>query len=69
MTTLEALDRLETAGFSREQSAAIVAAFNDQAEDRLATKADLSALEARLYRALWMQGGTLAALILAAKFL
>ena len=34
-----------------------------------ATKADLAELRADLYRALWIQGGALAALILAARLL
>ncbi len=44
MTTLEALERLETAGFDREQAAAIVASFDDASTDRLATKGDLAEL-------------------------
>ena len=37
--------------------------------DDLATKADIAALEGRIYRALWMQGAAIAGLILAAKLL
>ena len=72
MTTLEALDQLENAGFNRTQARAIVAAF-EQGDARRVTKGELDAalaqLKADLYRALWAQGGALAALILAAKLL
>ena len=50
---------LENPGISQEQARAI-----GKVED-LASKADLADLRADLYRALWIQGGTLAALVVA----
>ena len=70
--TLTAAQDLEAAGFERKQAEAIAKAIN-HGDERAATKADLEAaiagLEGRLYRALWMQGAAIAALILAAKLL
>ena len=48
MTTLEALERLEAAGFSREQAAAIIAGI-DLKHAQLAKKNDLALLK-------WMLG-------------
>ena len=71
MTTLEALDQLETAGFNRDQARAIVASF-EQGDARLATKGDIAQLTARvdqmasradLYRALWIQTGAIVAAV------
>ena len=71
MTTLEALDQLETAGFNRDQARAIVASF-EQGDARLATKSDIAHLTARvdqmasradLYRALWIQTGAIVAAV------
>ncbi len=73
MTTLEALDQLETAGFNRDQARAIVASF-EQGDARLATRADLATfqaatkaelaqLEARIFRALWIQTGAIVAAV------
>ena len=70
--TLTAAHDLEAAGFERRQAEAIAKAIN-HGDERAATKADLEAaiagLRADLYRALWMQGAAIAALILAAKLL
>lgn len=56
MTSLEAFERLESAGFEKEKARAIVAAFNVQAENRLATKADLSDLQSSNTLLKWMVG-------------
>ena len=59
-TTLNALEKLETAGFNRDQATAIVATFEQADSEQaaiLATKADLQSgladLRADLYRALF----------------
>ena len=58
--TLEAAHRLEDAGMDRKHAEAVAAAIR-QGQGNLVTTADLSALEARLYRALWIQAaGTIA---------
>ena len=77
-TTFNALTAtrdLEAAGFERKQAEAMHRAATAE-RDELATKADLAelradlaTLKADLYRAFWMQGGAIAALILAAKLL
>lgn len=81
-TTFNALTTtrdLEAAGFERKQAEALAEAMHRAAtaeRDELAAKADLAelradlaTLKADLYRAFWMLGGALAALILAAKLL
>ena len=74
--TLSAAQDLEAAGFESAQAEALAAQLRIAAgavHDALATKADLNAaiagLEGRICRALWMQGGAIAALILAARLL
>ena len=70
--TYAAAKRLREAGFDEDQAEAAVTMVRDAVgadRDALATKADLAALEGRIYRALWMQGAALAALILAARLL
>ena len=81
--TRQAVRRLEAAGIETRQAEAIVSEMRDAGaagrEERAtkagleATKADvevtIGTLRADLYRALWMQGGAIAALILAAKLL
>ena len=60
--THQAVRRLEAAGIETRQAEAIVSEVRDAATaDRadLATKADLAALEARMYRALWIQAAAL----------
>lgn len=76
--TLTAVQNLEAAGFERRQAEAIATAIN-HGDERAATKADLDALESRmhadlaalradLYRALWIQGGAIVAILTALRF-
>ena len=73
---LETTHDLEAAGFDRRQAEAIAKAI-DHGDDRAATKGDLDILatnhEARmtamLYRALWIQGGAVIAILTALRFL
>ena len=71
--TLNAMRRLEEAGMDRAQAEATVETMRD-AHAELATKSDLAALESRLlvalaelradlYRALWIQGAGIVAII------
>ena len=73
--TLDAMRRLEQAGMERAQAEATVETIRD-AQSELATKANLAALESRLllalvdlradlYRALWLQGAGIVAIICA----
>ena len=67
--THAAVIALRNAGVDERQAEAIVNTVRDAAgADRgeLATKADLAALETRMYRALWIQGGTIIGTIVAA---
>ena len=73
---LAAARDLKAAGFEPEQAEALAAQLRaaagaDHAD--LATKADLAAVEARmsatLYRALWIQGGAIVAILAALRFL
>ena len=67
-----AAKRLREAGFDEDQAEAAVTMVRDAVgadRDALATNTDLAALESWIYRALWMQGAALAALILAARLL
>ena len=60
--TYTAAKRLREAGFDERQAEAAVSMVRDAAgADRadLATKADLAGLEARMYRALWIQAAAL----------
>ena len=61
--TFSAARALETAGVERPQAEAIASAIGHSGE--YATKADLVALESRMYRALWIQGGAVVAIITA----
>ena len=61
--TFSAARALEAAGVERPQAEAIVSAIGHS--DEYATKADLAALESRMYRALWIQGGAVVAIITA----
>ena len=73
---LETAHDLEAAGFERRQAEAIAKAI-DHGDERAATKADLdtaiTTLEARMtatfYRALWIQGGAIIAILTALRFL
>lgn len=72
---------LEAAGVERTQAEAIASAIGNSSEN--ATKADvsdlrleisavraaISALEARMYRALWIQGGAIVVIVTALKLL
>ena len=60
--TLSAARKLEAAGVERRQAEAHAEALREAVSaDRvdLATKADLAGLEARMYRALWIQAAAL----------
>ena len=80
---LETAHDLEAAGFERRQAEAIAKAI-DHGDDRAATKGDLdtvattldariTTIEARMtaafYRALWIQGGAIIAILTALRFL
>ena len=52
--TLKAAKTLKEAGFEEAQAEAVVAAVGGDMGENVATKADLAALEARLYRHLWI---------------
>ena len=80
--TFSAARALEAAGVERTQAEAIASAIGQNGEH--ATKADIamlesrlesrlasaiSGLEARMYRALWIQGGTIVAIVTALKLL
>lgn len=60
--TLAAADRLRDAGFDDAQTRAIVDIHRD-AGAGVATKADLAALRADIYRALWIQGVGIVAIV------
>ena len=76
---LEAARDLEAAGVERKQAEAHAEALRQAAtadRDEFATKtdiaelrADLAGLEARMYRALWIQGGAIIAILTALRFL
>ena len=69
---------LEAAGFERKQAEALAEAMHHTVDrDALATKADLAhfatkmdlaELRADLYRALWIQGGAIVAILTALRF-
>ena len=72
--TFSAARALEAAGVERPQAEAIASAIGHTGE--LATKADISrlenrisGLEAHMYRALWIQGGAIVAIVTALKLL
>ena len=74
--SLTAAHDLEAAGFERRQDEALAKAMRDVAgadRDEFATKADLTTavavLRADLYRALWIQGGAIVAILTALRFL
>jgi hypothetical protein len=50
--TLKLADRLESAGFNREQAHGLTAALGEATSDQLVTKADLAELKAELLK--WM---------------
>ena len=66
---LAAARDIEAAGLERAQAEAIAGAMRQAAaadRDELATKADLANLRADLYRALWIQTGSIVGAIVAA---
>ena len=74
--SLTAARDLEAAGFERRQAEALAKAMRDVAgadREEFATKADLTTavavLRADLYRALWIQGGAVVAILTALRFL
>ena len=70
--TLTAARDLEAAGIERRQAEAIAGTFRTAVAvdwDALATKADLAEIRADLYRALWIQGGAIVAILTALRFL
>ena len=69
---LSAARDLEAAGIERRQAEAIAEGMRRAVSadrDELATKADLAALRADMYRALWFQGGAIIAILAALRFL
>ena len=76
---LGAARELKAAGFEPDQAEALAAQLRSAAgadHDELATKGDLTALRADLaelradlYRALWIQGGAIVAILTALRFL
>ena len=60
--TLAAADRLRDAGFDDGQARAIVEVHR-AAGEQVATKADLAELRADIYRALWIQGVGIVAIV------
>ena len=76
-----AVRRLEASGIETRQAEAIVAEMRDAAGVDLtdfatkadladfATKTDLAVLRADMYRALWIQGGAIVAILTALRFL
>lgn len=65
--TLAAADELRDAGFDEKQARAIIA-IQQSARTELATKADLAGLRADMYRALWIQGVGIIAILTALRF-
>lgn len=63
--TLKLAQKLEAAGFSAEQARGASAAINEELKDGVATKADLTALELRLYKAMIVQAVAIAGLVAA----
>ena len=66
--TLAAAKTLREAGFENRQAEAVAGVMRHAVgadHDTITTKADLASLEARLYRALWMQGAGIVAVMAA----
>ena len=74
-TTFDALDtarELKAAGFEPDQAEALAAQLRSAAgagHGKLAAKTDLAELRADLYRALWIQGGAIVAILTALRVL
>ena len=65
--TFSAARALEAAGVERPQAEAIASAIGHSGDHD--TKADLAALESRMYRALWIRDGAVVAIVTALKLL
>ena len=68
--TLAAAKTLREAGFEDRQAEAVAGVMRHAVgadRDTLATKADIAALRADMYRALWIQGAGLVAVMAALK--
>ena len=65
---LSAAQDLEAAGIERQHAEAIAKAIN-HGDERADRKADNASLRADLYRALWIQGGAIVAILTALRFL
>ena len=68
--TLAAAKTLREAGFENRQAEAVAGVMRHAVgadRDTLATKADIAALRADMYRALWIQGAGLVAVMAALK--
>ena len=68
--TLAAAKALREAGFENRQAEAVAGVMRHAVgadRDTLATKADIAALRADMYRALWIQGAGLVAVMAALK--
>ena len=68
--TRQAVRKLQAAGFAENQADAVVDTLADAFSDTVATKADVADLKAEIanlraemFRALWIQGGGIVALI------
>ena len=66
---LKAIQNLRDAGFSESQASAIVGMMGDAFGATVTTKADLAALESRVYRFMVVQTGVTVGLIFAALFI
>ena len=71
---LSAARALEAAGVERTQAEAIVSAISQTGEcatksDIAMLKGEMASLEARMYRALWIQGGAIVAIVTALDLL
>ena len=67
--TLKAIQSLKDAGFSESQANSIVSMMGDAFGATVTTKADLTALESRVYRFMVVQTGVTVGLIFAALFI
>ena len=66
---LKAIQNLRDAGFSESQANSIVSMMGDAFGATVTTKADLAALESRVYRFMVVQTGVTVGLIFAALFI
>lgn len=61
--TRQAVRKLQAAGFAEAQADAVVDTLAGAFSDTVATKTDIAELKAEMFRALWIQGGGIVALI------